>query len=380
MSASHTRARRHQRVILLSASALIALLLAELAGQAAFRLGAGHWLWRDSSFSTNTVIPYSIRVSDRREYALRPNYRDPARHLTIDGHGFRVTVPPPRDGERLVVNLGDSVPFGAGCCTDEDTYSSYLAQRFGQRGVRLGVVNAGVPSYNLRQSLDRFRFDVLSDHDWKRVAAVTLVAANDVSLVTYYGRAYTPDLTWGRDRQFISRRPEWQQLASAYYLGNLYDRLVRATQSETLLPADADPENEMLRHVGAMLRSELAVFQQHSVPVVLLSINPFYYQTQHQDRNQSLRVLKEMYGGGLPPQEQEWSSLINRMNDMLRQVSRDLPNVSFLDTRPAFDASDRDGLFADYIHFTPPGSQLTADLLLEHLSRTIKVRELASGQ
>jgi hypothetical protein len=350
------------KVLALVVATLVAFAMAEGAGQIVFRMHTSHWLSEDGAFTTNTVVPYTIRVGDRREYSLRPNYSDPVHHLTIDERGFRVTTPAPEAADRLVVNLGDSVPFGAGCCTDDDTYSSYLAQDFRRRGVRLGVVNGGVPSYNIRQSFDRFSVDILPRYDWPRVAAVTLVAGNDASLVAFFGSKYSIEQTWARGRNFIAFRPSWQRFAVAYYFANVRDRIV-ASRARDDVPAGMRPEDAMLAAVATTLRRELAKFRERHVPVILPAVNPYFYQLKHQERNAKLTTLNVKYGGTLPAQEREWSRLIDLLNDVIRTVSLEFDNTMFLDTRLAFDEAGREGLFADYIHFTPSGSRLMATLI-----------------
>src|SRR5881396_3454358 len=100
---------------------------AELLGQGYFRARNGRWLWQDEAFKTNTYIPYTMSISDRREYTLRPGFHDAI--TTVDDRGFRLTNPPSRPDDRIIVNIGDSVVFGAGVA-DADTYSSRLAKLF----------------------------------------------------------------------------------------------------------------------------------------------------------------------------------------------------------------------------------------------------------
>ena len=113
---------RTGRSVLVKLTALVILVLltvglVEAMGQGYYRWSRGRWLWREEAFKTNVYVPYTMAVSDRREFALRPGFKDS--NTTVDERGFRGTVPAPRAGQRVIVNLGDSVPFGAGALDTE---------------------------------------------------------------------------------------------------------------------------------------------------------------------------------------------------------------------------------------------------------------------
>src|SRR5438046_8839213 len=57
----------------------------------------------------------------------------------------------------------------------------------------LAVINGGVESYNLQQSIEHFYRDALTHY---QPVVVTLQAANDVALLLTYRESWTPDSTW----------------------------------------------------------------------------------------------------------------------------------------------------------------------------------------
>ena len=359
------------RMVLVLAALAIGLAVAEVAGQGYYRIRNGGWLWQDEKFRTNQYIPYTVAVPDRREFALRPGYRrgpllDHGRQFTIsvDDRGFRTTVPAARPDQRVVVDIGDSVAFAAGI-SDELTYSSRLAELFQTKNLPLGVVNTGVASYDTQQSFDSLRMQVIRYYPPSQIAAVTFSAANDISLVFYYAAGYAPGLTWARDRNLVPLRPGWQRFASAYFLSKADDAYAKR---RVPVPVSTEsPEDRMLNHVRATLREELAWLRDRQIQVILLPINPFYYQLAHQEKNSNLRVLRELYKGKLAEMTL-WDSLIRRYNDVLRDVALEFPNAQFLDTRAILDNEDRDVLYADYGHFTNLGNQRLAEILFEALN------------
>ena len=365
----HTPSRSRQSALVRLTGLVIAVLLTvglvEGMGQVYYRLSIGRWLWREEAFKTNVYIPYTMPVSDRREFALRPGFKDAVN--SVDEHGFKTTVPAPRPGERVVVNLGDSVPFGAGAY-DKDTYSSQLAQLFRERGVPLGVINAGVSSYNTRQSFDRLRIDVLRYYQPSQIAAVTFTAANDISQVSYMAAAYSPDKTWARDRNLVPLRPAWQQFATGHYFSTAFERFGRQASVASAAPGanGRSPEAWMLESVRSDLREQLAFWNQHHVLIVLMPFNPFYYQLTHLEKNKDLRVLRDVYKNNLKEMD-EWDGMTRKYNDVLREVAAEFPNARYLETRAIFDAEDRNIIYGDYAHFVPKGHRRMAEVLYDYL-------------
>lgn len=339
---------------------LAALVLGEVGGQLYFRSQQGHWLMQDAAFSSSTAIPYTMPVRDRRQYSLRPGFSDGLHN--IDARGFRVTVPADQPGQRVVVVIGDSVPFGAGV-RDDETYPSVLAKFLRADGRQLGVVNAGVASYNTQQSFDRLRIDVLSHFKPEQIAAIVFNATNDISLVDYNRGYYVPGLTWARGRNLIPLRPPWQRLALAYYASPAVQPLSGPAVAYASRAAEDDA---MLDHVRTSLREALAYWAPWKTPIVLLPINPFYYQFRNLQKNGRLRVMDDVYHGRLTEMK-DWDALTRRFNQLLEETAAEFPDARFLETREIFDDEDRDSAYDGYSHLAPPGHALMAKILIRAL-------------
>lgn len=350
--------------LLVIGSILVALIIGELGLQIFHRIHKGEWLWENTAFR----IGYTQPVDDRRQYNLRPRYEDPKIGLSIDSEGFRRTVPNTANEKQIIVCLGDSVPFGAGV-RDEETYSSYLAATLESYDVGVGVLNAGVASYNLRQSFDRLRKDVFVHHPPEHIHLITVDAANDISLFTYYGPAWTPELTWAEVRWSETwERRSLKKLAVIHYLLRMLDvsRVIQPNSSshKEVGTSYEHKRREMFEHIRKVLKLELASLEELSIPVILMPINPFYYQLAGQEKNDSLRNWKEWKRF-----VDDWDQLIREYNDMLLAVSKEAPDVYFFDMRPVMDSRDRQALYADFMHYTPEGNRLVANTLLEFLTK-----------
>ena len=150
------------------------VLLMEAVLQVSYRVTNGIWLLRQRPYNVDHIVPQD----DKRAYSYKPNFRDAQEGVSINQFGFRTSpsLPEPESGSEVIVNLGDSVPYGHGL-RDEQTYPFELSRLMKEAGSPLAVINAGVQSYNLQQSIEHFYRDAMAHY---RPVVVTLQTANDV--------------------------------------------------------------------------------------------------------------------------------------------------------------------------------------------------------
>ncbi|MCA9806959.1 MAG: hypothetical protein KC476_03305 [Cyanobacteria bacterium HKST-UBA06] len=355
-------------------SLILALLLGEAVLQGAYYFSQGRWLWQPAAYKAG----YVSAVADPRQYSLTPGFADPAQNVSVDAHGFRRSPEAsnlPAEAS-VVAMLGDSVPFGAGV-GDTETYPYDVQQQLTKAGSSLRVVNAGVPSYNMAQAIQRFYQDVLPNYP--NVKVVVLQAANDISLLTYFRDEWTPDKTWAQARFNESiegnrqrQQPAWQRWlarsAWAYYLNLAFDQ----TRYRAQLFQDTAPENPyeaynpdgMIRRVRDQLDWFLSDCAQRHIEVLLLPVDPFYYQLDPAaiETNATLpgwpKYLNVVEG---------WHLLIEAFNHTLEAAAQRHANATFLDTRQDLDKRNRAELYLDFMHYTPEGNQAVAGLIARRL-------------
>jgi len=223
------------------------------------------------------------------------------------------------------------------------------------------VLNAGVPSYNLRQSFDRLRLDVM--RYYKKPAWVTVQAANDISLFIRYGERYTPDITWAAD---LKVRGTWSwvniiALKSAIYNYAEYKIFTPPQKNHGYYPPD-----RMLENVKNVLDENLKFFSEQNIAVILMPADPFYYQIKNTNENRRLRLwaANGRYA-------EQWSGLIGQYNTMLEQTAKDnrFKNIYFFDTRRIMDETDRDAMYADFFHYSRKGNERVANALFGFLGK-----------
>ena len=124
----------------------------------------------------------------------------------------------------------------------------------------------------------------------------------------------------------------------------------------------------MTENIGLILQEELGKLLESStdVIVILLPINPFYYQLENSDKNIELERW-DHYSDPGNSLVNNWDQLIRDFNNVLHNVSNEFDNVFFLDVRIAMDKKDRNDLYVDYIHLSPEGNRIQAELITEFL-------------
>jgi GDSL-like Lipase/Acylhydrolase family len=340
--------RRRNRVLAALAITLLlgaCLVLIETLLQTHFRITKGYWLLLDR---TNFAVPYVKPVNDRREYSLRENASD-GRHR-INSKGFRGAEIDSRSNAPLICVIGDSVPFGAGVA-DEETFPAHLQKALRASGSAVQVLNGGVASYNLRQSFDRWRIDIAPAY---RCRLLLVNAANDVSLIDYFGEKWTPDVTWAQARFDIATN----RIAISLYASVVQRRLQAAAQIGSL------SEQEQRRFVDVVLTSvgqavDEAVAQ--NLPVVILPISPCYATGRVEDTDS-----REACHGypDYAALARRWQPLIAMLNAGLKALAA-RKGIHYLPVDEFFNRRGRAGMFVDFIHFSNAGNHEIAQFILE---------------
>lgn len=344
-------------LVVVLGAATSAVVLGELVLQAYHRWTVGTWLVTETkAFRVTCVAP----VADDREYALRPGFRDA--DVSVDALGFREHgIPGPSPGAEVVVALGDSVPFGAGV-SSSDSYPAFLDRELSASGVR--VLNAGVPSYTIRQSIRRLFVDVLP-HFTPRV--ITLQAANDVSLFARHGVRWKRTSTWAGPK-FKDQLPAgWSaSFAISHYSDAAAFHLRERLVERTTLASARQRMLDSIREDVAQLRADPRLA---GVPIVLLPIDPFYYQ-EDRNRSETLKAWKGHERRTIP-----WWDLVRDINLTLQASAAPGKGLHWFDTRPVLDAAGREGLYVDWIHLGRTGASLVAKALADYIRKSGWVRQ-----
>jgi hypothetical protein len=279
----------------------------------------------------------------------------------------------------VVICAGDSVPFGFSVYYKQ-SYPYYLAELFEHSNRQVQVVNAGIPSYNLRQALDHVRLGVLKHYDVSRVAVITLQAANDVFLLSYYREKWHPDITWSY-RRYLNKIPLWRKSAFLHLGGIAWRKLFGIEESAPPHPGtrirrgqknsnyegerkkyDSYAGAQMVANARSVLEEELVRYADRPIHFVLLPVDPFYYQLTGREKNRDLPTWRTK--GEIAAAIHD---LVESYNRMLVDFAAAHENVHFFDTRVLLDARDRSQMYIEHIHYSPRGNRIVAKGLYDFL-------------
>lgn len=355
---------RNQRknLLLLLFSTLLTLIVGEACLQLFYRMSMKSWLWQFNAFHVTFAMP----VADRRQYALRPDFSDPQIGVSVNRKGFR-SPPSTADIDAqtpVVVTLGDSKAFGSGV-RDDETYAFYIDRLLQEKKPPFRAVNGGIASYNSRQAIDRFQIDVLPNY--KPAVVVFQGAFNDISLLSYYRENWNPDRTWAdiRFAGFQPPLPMFQKVATFYYINKIVTQRSQQTFDNTGkdVTYQAFPDEAMLANLRNEMQAFLALCESKSIPVVLMPIDPFYYQTANTEKNPTLPLWAQN-----SQYVEMWKEMIRHHDDLLFELSGKNDLVYFFDSRKVFDGTDRSNLYVDAFHYSPEGNRLLAEKIYEFLN------------
>ncbi len=349
-----------KKILLSLVTLFVTLLTGECSLQIYYRLSMNSWLWQYNAFHATYVEP----VADRRQYALRPGFSDSQIGVNVNEKGFRapVSMSEPDANTPVIAFIGDSKPFGAGV-RDEQTYPFQLDSLLRNSSSPFRAVNAGIASYDTRQAIDRFRIDAVPNYQTKIV--VLQGAFNDISLLTYYRESWNPELTWADVRYagFTPPLPFFQKLATYYYLNRAVSQHSSVENRGQNVVYEKFPDEAMIANLRREIQLLIDECHQKSIPVVLIPVDPFYYQTANAEKNPSLPLWAQN-----AQYADLWRDLVSHYDELLIELSEKNQAVYFFDSRRMFDGEDRARMYIDYIHYSPAGNRRLAEGLFDFMT------------
>jgi hypothetical protein len=301
----------------------IVILGIEAGSQILYFTHKGHFLFQRRPSEVFNIRDFSVLTNDARGFTAIPNYTNPKYgsqlssfnsfkfrewFLSFDSFGFRRGKQPESlSGQRTIVFIGDSVPFGWGVSDDSSLPSQFFErlqknpvsimasaaemapvlspstaapearkvqelrrQTAGPQGadtvsaaensMSFGVVNAALPSYALAQAVARYEHEI---HGRMAVDAVYLQIYDPASQIALRGSHWQPSDNWMNapyvSTSFWSRHSAFMVLAAG--VASRLNMPFGGVESlvETFDPHDTATTKRVHAHVRAELERLLAL-------------------------------------------------------------------------------------------------------------------------
>ena len=340
-------AGRSGHILLSFLSLLLFLAIGEGILQVHHRLTNGYWLFVGNK---NFQVGFTQPVHDERVYALRPGFKNLG--ITIDSAGIRGNNLTAKKSKRVIADMGDSVPFGIKV-RDAETYPYFLDSIIMAENMDWAAINGGTPGYNMRQAYYNLKNNVYPRF---HPEIVTMQAANDLFLLSYYREKWTPNVTWAKVKMSHTWG-ETTKFALVHYVRNAFSE-------------KPEPENyikyngkAMLDHIDASLLPEIIRFcRDNGIKVIFMPVDPFYYSDRNSPKNPKLDLWNENIND-----VDIWDETVKSYNDILAGHADKNENVYFFDSRTYLDDYDRNGLYLDYIHYSAEGNRIVAQGLFNFI-------------
>ncbi|MGO8675901.1 MAG: SGNH/GDSL hydrolase family protein [Limisphaerales bacterium] len=267
--------------------------------------------------------------------------------IHINSKGFRGGEIPAEKGQAYrIVTLGESTTFGCTLRPGEKPWPEWLEGLIRERlkpSRPVEVINAGVPCYNIKNSLARLGHDIL---DLQPDLVISYHGFNgfdllDASLPPAYSQpppAYRP-------------RPLNLLAACEYRLRMLLFRRSRLRKSET---GGFPVPNVLNTEYGKAYRRLAEIAREKGFRLAIANFSMAVNRQSDAD-------VIDFYRAGFPTVR--WLIKANEAHSRLvREIARQYPFVRLVDTHPGLDGLHEK--FTDLVHFTEEGRQQMAETML----------------
>jgi hypothetical protein len=328
--------------------AAFSVVFIELVLHAAYGIKRGVPIWKTAR-EEFSVRDYTVLTGDARVFTARKG-ADPG-PLNFDANGFRHSDGHQEAQNGQIVFLGDSVPFGMGLKA-EQTVPSALARRL--EGRKLGVINAALPSYSLRQAISRFRMEIAGR--WK-VRAVILQVYDPATQFAMFGRQWSLDDNWANQDAKLARIKDRKEGGIRSLLR--YSAIYHLYRS--LKPGKGDPRLSF--RLSQDDAQAIAFFKQQ----VTGELAGFLEELRASQARLFLLPIAHSNPQTLTPGLKLSTETLNAIYADFAQIN---PDAILIDQRPSLALRPREEMFIDDSgHLSPEGAEVQADVIAAALKR-----------
>ena len=350
----------------------LSLFLADISGQALYRLVKGRFTWEtyeQYKFGLFSIRFFTEFVEDDRLVTNKKNFigKQDDWEVKTDANRFRIGKNIYFKDKKNFVFLGDSVPFGWGVAGDKNVPSKFYELIKNLPGEKYGVINAAIPSYSLYQAVKSYQFGIDGKFPVKYVILQIYDPASNFAIL---GRKWNRHICWTSKNTLVSfrdmvkthNRCERFMHKHSFIYHALYSAISKIRERENAFPVSLDSNDKKVfnffkQENNSVLEELYGMLAKHGIALIILPVN----------LAKPLSDYKNQESLSLTPASRATFVAIDVLNQTLKEFAPSHKNVYYFDVASYFGKLDKGRLFIDSCHLTEEGAQRQAEFIMEQL-------------
>lgn len=274
--------------------------------------------------------------------------------VSINSHGFRGReIPAAKESAYRIVALGESTTFGVTMEKDDKPWPELLEQMIRDRiqpGRPVHIINAGVPSRNLKENLERLP---------------EILALQPDMIISYHGFNGFHFIYDGMPPIRGVAVPRYKPRPIKLLADVEHRRAIEAYRKryeKNLDPEWGTVERPLATEYARLYRDLITAAATNRIPLVLATYSMAVNEGSSKDLKEFYRATALQLG---------WQVRANTMHNVIvQELAERHPEIVFIDTRPHFDGQHEN--FIDLMHFTQPAREKMAEIMFSAIGSTLR--------
>ena len=241
------------------------------------------------------------------------------------------------DNSNKVIFLGDSVPFGWGV-----NYEDSIPGAFEKINKKFTVINAAVPSYTIKQSVDKFIEEL---KDVKNINYIYISNFNPLDLYLMFGKKWDESLNWSNHNDYLAHDiffykyknlPIWGEISLFKVLRKIHVVKFFERPKNIIYERNSDTDKKFIMFFINQLERLSKNVDENTVIIFVPIMSPLnFHKNALEDEINNQRL-----------------NLINKVNNSLKLYNKN--NFIYFDTIEKLNSFNEKDLFIDECcHLTP---------------------------
>ena len=251
------------------------------------------------------------------------------------------------DNSNKIIFLGDSVPFGW-----DINYEDSIPGNFEKINKKFTVINAAVPSYTFKQSVDKF---IEEFKNVKNINYIYISNFNPLDLYLMFGERWDESLNWSNHQKFFTEDiffykytslPIWGEISIFKVLRKIHVIKFFEIPENIIYQRNSDTDKKFIKYIINELERLSKNIHEDTIVIFTPIVSPLnFYKGNLEDKINNERL-----------------DLINKVNNSLKLYNKN--NFIYFDIIETLNSFNEQDLFLDdCCHITPFSALKIADNL-----------------